>query len=124
MHLSNMPVSNLGEENVSPAAPAAQPVEVTPMFTLRELVRFISIVAAILLSANTLVCWTWSYFFGLPGNPISTQVTFHCFAELFLRTLAGEPAPARSRPERTHSRADRRVPSPRCPASRRAAGGR
>jgi molybdopterin molybdotransferase len=35
------------------------------------------------------------YFFGLPGNPISTQVTFHCFAELFLRTLAGEPNPAR-----------------------------
>jgi molybdopterin molybdotransferase len=33
-------------------------------------------------------------FFGLPGNPISTQVTFHCFAELFLRTLAGEPNPA------------------------------
>ena len=34
------------------------------------------------------------YFFGLPGNPISTQVTFHCFAELFLRVLAGEPEPA------------------------------
>jgi len=33
------------------------------------------------------------YFFGLPGNPISTQVTFHCFAELFLRVLAGEPGP-------------------------------
>jgi molybdopterin molybdotransferase len=30
------------------------------------------------------------YFFGLPGNPISTQVTFHCFAELFLRVLSGE----------------------------------
>jgi molybdopterin molybdotransferase len=34
------------------------------------------------------------HFFGLPGNPISTQVTFHCFAELFLRVLAGEPNPA------------------------------
>jgi molybdopterin molybdotransferase len=34
------------------------------------------------------------FFFGLPGNPISTQVTFHCFAELFLRVLAGEPNPA------------------------------
>lgn len=34
------------------------------------------------------------YFFGLPGNPISTQVTFHCFAELFLRTLAREPSAA------------------------------
>ena len=33
------------------------------------------------------------FFFGLPGNPISTQVTFHCFAELFLRTLAGESDP-------------------------------
>jgi predicted MPP superfamily phosphohydrolase len=37
------------------------------MFTMRELVRFVSIVAVILLSANALVCWTWSYFFGLPG---------------------------------------------------------
>ena len=30
------------------------------------------------------------YFFGLPGNPISTQVTFHCFVEMFVRALAGE----------------------------------
>ena len=30
------------------------------------------------------------YFFGLPGNPISTQVTFHCFVEPFVRALAGE----------------------------------
>ena len=30
------------------------------------------------------------YFFGLPGNPVSTQVTFHCFAELFVRVLGGE----------------------------------
>ena len=30
------------------------------------------------------------FFFGLPGNPMSTQVTFHCFAELFVRSLAGE----------------------------------
>ncbi len=30
------------------------------------------------------------YFFGLPGNPISTQVTFHSFVEPFLRALAGE----------------------------------
>lgn len=29
------------------------------------------------------------YFFGLPGNPISAQVTFHCFVEPFLRALAG-----------------------------------
>jgi predicted MPP superfamily phosphohydrolase len=61
-----MPVPNVDEEHVSPAAPAPQPAEVTPMFTLRELVRFVSIVATILLLANALVCWTWSYFFGLP----------------------------------------------------------
>jgi uncharacterized protein len=67
MHLSTMPVPNIDEERVSPAAPAVQPAEVTPMFTMRELVRFVSIVAVILLSANALVCWTWSYFFGLPG---------------------------------------------------------
>lgn len=30
------------------------------------------------------------YFFGLPGNPISTQVTFHCFVEPFLRVMCGE----------------------------------
>jgi molybdopterin molybdotransferase len=30
------------------------------------------------------------YFFGLPGNPISTQVTFHCFVEPMVRALAGE----------------------------------
>ncbi len=33
------------------------------------------------------------YFFGLPGNPVSTQVTFHTFTEIFLRTLAGEKGP-------------------------------
>ena len=30
------------------------------------------------------------FFFGLPGNPISTQVTFHCFVEPMLRALSGE----------------------------------
>lgn len=30
------------------------------------------------------------YFFGLPGNPISAQVTFHCFVEPFVRALGGE----------------------------------
>jgi molybdopterin molybdotransferase len=29
------------------------------------------------------------YFFGLPGNPISTQVTFHCFVAPMLRIMAG-----------------------------------
>ncbi len=33
-------------------------------------------------------------FFGLPGNPISTEVTFHCFVAPFLRALAGAPASA------------------------------
>ncbi len=32
-------------------------------------------------------------FFGLPGNPISTEVTFHCFVAPFLRALGGAPAP-------------------------------
>lgn len=32
------------------------------------------------------------YFFGLPGNPISTMVTFALFAEPLLRTLAGQNA--------------------------------
>jgi len=31
------------------------------------------------------------YFFGLPGNPVSTQVTFHCFVEPLLRAIAGAP---------------------------------
>jgi molybdopterin molybdotransferase len=30
------------------------------------------------------------YFFGLPGNPISVQVTFQCFVAPLLRALAGE----------------------------------
>lgn len=32
----------------------------------------------------------WTYFFGLPGNPISTQVCFHLFVAPLLRALAGE----------------------------------
>ena len=35
----------------------------------------------------------WLYFFGLPGNPISTQVCFHLFVAPFLRALAGEIDP-------------------------------
>jgi molybdopterin molybdotransferase len=42
--------------------------------------------------------WTgeWTYFFGLPGNPVSTQVCFHLFVAPLLRALAGrqEVAPA------------------------------
>jgi len=29
------------------------------------------------------------FFFGLPGNPISAQVTFHCFVEPLLRAMTG-----------------------------------
>jgi molybdopterin molybdotransferase len=29
------------------------------------------------------------FFFGLPGNPVSTQVTFHCFVEPLLRVMGG-----------------------------------
>jgi len=29
------------------------------------------------------------YLFGLPGNPVSTEVTFHCFVGPFLRALGG-----------------------------------
>lgn len=29
------------------------------------------------------------FFFGLPGNPVSTQVTFHCFVEPMLRAMRG-----------------------------------
>jgi len=29
------------------------------------------------------------FFFGLPGNPVSTQVTFHCFVKPLLRAMAG-----------------------------------
>ena len=31
----------------------------------------------------------WTYFFGLPGNPVSTQVTFGLFVAPMLRALAG-----------------------------------
>ena len=32
---------------------------------------------------------SWTYFFGLPGNPVSTQVTFALFVAPLLRALAG-----------------------------------
>jgi molybdopterin molybdotransferase len=31
----------------------------------------------------------WTYFFGLPGNPVSTQVCFHLFVAPILRALGG-----------------------------------
>jgi molybdopterin molybdotransferase len=39
-------------------------------------------------STNGAVC----YLFGLPGNPVSTQVTFHCFVEPMLRAMCGARA--------------------------------
>ena len=33
-----------------------------------------------------------TYFFGLPGNPVSMQVTFHCFVEPLLRAICGAGA--------------------------------
>jgi len=33
--------------------------------------------------------WPECYFFGLPGNPVSTQVTFHCFVQPMLRVMCG-----------------------------------
>lgn len=44
------------------------------------------------------------FFFGLPGNPISTQVTFHCFVDPFLQTLLGEfdAAPSFAQATLTH----------------------
>ncbi|HZY61537.1 MAG TPA: gephyrin-like molybdotransferase Glp [Edaphobacter sp.] len=34
------------------------------------------------------------FFFGLPGNPVSTQVTFHCFVAPMLRAMAGAAIPS------------------------------
>jgi molybdopterin molybdotransferase len=34
----------------------------------------------------------WTYFFGLPGNPVSTMVTFQCFVGPMLRALCGAGA--------------------------------
>jgi uncharacterized protein len=59
-------VSNVEEEPLTPAVSPGQ-AATTPDFTLREMAVFGSIVSVILLSANALVCATWSYFFGLPG---------------------------------------------------------
>ena len=33
----------------------------------------------------------WTYFFGLPGNPVSTQMCFHLFVAPLLKALAGRP---------------------------------
>lgn len=36
----------------------------------------------------------WTYFFGLPGNPISTMVTFQLFGSVLVRALANASEPA------------------------------
>lgn len=78
-----MPVLNVDEMHVSPTALPQQPAEVTPMFTLGELIRFVSIVATILLLANVIVCSTWSYFFELPGW-VAWQVLPAALAVVFI----------------------------------------
>lgn len=37
----------------------------------------------------------WTYFFGLPGNPISTMVTFELFGRMLVRSLSGAAAEPR-----------------------------
>ena len=39
---------------------------------------------------------TWTYFFGLPGNPVSTEVCFRLFVAPLLRALAGQRSVAPS----------------------------
>jgi len=39
----------------------------------------------------------WTYFFGLPGNPISTMVTFEIFASILIRVLSGVATQSTSR---------------------------
>jgi molybdopterin molybdotransferase len=38
----------------------------------------------------------WTYFFGLPGNPISTMVTFELFASIMVRELSGATPKSRT----------------------------
>ncbi len=63
----NEPGPNVAAEPAFLATPSGQTAAASPDFTLREMAVFGSIISAILLSANALVCATWSHFFGLPG---------------------------------------------------------
>ncbi len=67
MHVSSMssPVPNVEEEHLPPGVSQAPADE--HRFPLSRIVRFGSVVSTVLLSANALVCATWSDFFGLPG---------------------------------------------------------
>jgi uncharacterized protein len=51
----------------APLPQAEKERAVPPDFPLGRIVRFGSLVSTVLLSANALVCATWSYFFDLPG---------------------------------------------------------
>jgi predicted MPP superfamily phosphohydrolase len=59
------PLPHVKEEQVMPID--SKQSTVPSDFTAKRIARFGSIVSTILLSANALVCATWSYFFGLPG---------------------------------------------------------
>jgi uncharacterized protein len=63
----NEPATNVAAEPAVLGTPSEQSEAVPAHFTLGRLVRFGSIISTILLSANALVCATWSHFFGLPG---------------------------------------------------------
>ncbi len=58
-------LSHVEEGHALPVTPQSQAA--TPDFTFREIAVFGSIVSAILLAANALVCATAGYFFGVPG---------------------------------------------------------
>jgi predicted MPP superfamily phosphohydrolase len=59
------PIPNVEEAHVSSAN--SKPPEGASAFTWWEIARFGTIVSSILLTANAMVCATWSYFFGVPG---------------------------------------------------------
>jgi predicted MPP superfamily phosphohydrolase len=59
------PIPTTEEAQVSPEV--SKPPEGASAFTWWEIARFGSIVSSILLTANALVCATWSFFFGVPG---------------------------------------------------------
>ncbi len=51
----------------TPFPPREEEHAASPLFTLREMAVFGSLVSLVLLCANAFVCATWSYFFDLPG---------------------------------------------------------
>jgi molybdopterin molybdotransferase len=55
----------------------------------------------------------WTYFFGLPGNPISTMVTFALFARIMVRALsAAPPMPVRGTRARLARQCTRKLALP------------